>query len=123
VRLVKEDSQFQCINQACDYHGKLLCGTCDPESTREEPPSVYSEYESGWWPLLLVGGIIAGSVAFFFATFWVAAGIGLGAAMAAAFLLHRAGVNVFGKETRIVQPRVSSYHTCVSCKEAVKEMR
>ncbi len=123
VRVGDEDDQFQCINQACAYHGKLLCATCDPEAKREEPPSVYSEYESGWWPFLLMGGMIVGLVALFSYSFLVAAGIGLGTAAAAAFLLHRAGVNVFGRENKVVQPRVSTYHTCISCKEPVKELR
>jgi hypothetical protein len=124
VGLVDEDDQFHCINQACNYHGKVLCGTCDPEAKRDEAPSVYSEYDSGWWPFLLVAGLLVGVVSYFFVwDFWLAAGIGLITAAVAAFLLHRAGVNVMGKENRIVQPRVTIYHTCISCKQPVKELR
>src|SRR5262245_24726409 len=123
VRLMDEEEQFHCVNQACEYHGKLLCGTCEGAHRREDPPSVYSEYEGGWWPVLLLGGILIALPMLFYVVPLAAAAIGLGAAAAAAFLLHRAGVNIFGREIQIVQPRVTTYHTCIRCERSVKELR
>src|SRR5262245_53996616 len=124
VPMVDADQQYYCTNQACSYHGKLLCATCDPEVKKEEPPLVYSEYESGWWPFLLMAGILVSLLTYIFGShsFWTSTGIGLGTAALVAFGLHRAKVNVFGKENRLEQSRTSIYHTCISCKQSVREL-
>jgi hypothetical protein len=122
ARVSKPDPQFQCTNLSCDYHGKLLCGACDPEVKKQEPPTVYNEHEGGWWPHLAFGGLLVAGIALFYSTVLVAAAIALGTAIIG-FLLHRAGVNIVGKDKQITWPRVSVYHTCIRCGEAVKEVQ
>ena len=29
ARLLPPDTQLQCVNQQCDYYGKLVCDVCD----------------------------------------------------------------------------------------------
>ena len=36
-RVQKGDDQFQCLNQQCDYHGKLLCSNCITVTVTESP--------------------------------------------------------------------------------------
>lgn len=58
ARLLGADKQYQCVNQDCEYYRKLVCGVCDPEVQRDEPPAVYLEPEDGYWPALLVVSLI-----------------------------------------------------------------
>ena len=53
-RLVPPDTQLQCVNQQCDYYGKLVCDVCDISHQRDEAPTVYAEPEDGYWPGWLI---------------------------------------------------------------------
>ncbi len=123
ARLLGTEPQFQCVNQDCDYHGKLVCGTCDPQVKKEEPPATYTEHESGWWPYLLMGSLAVFVVALFHTEFWVATAIAVAAFAGAAFLFRHMGVNVFGRDNQIVEPRESVYHTCIRCQKPAKDLR
>lgn len=123
ARVLASEAQLQCINQDCDYHGKLVCATCDPVVKKEEPPAVYTEYEGGWWTHVLLGSLAVFVVALFFTRLLGATGCAVVAFVGGAILLHRAGVNVFGKRTQIVEPRASFNHSCIRCKVPVKDLR
>ena len=56
---VPPDTQLQCVNQQCDYYGKLVCDVCDVEHERDEEPSVYPEPEDGYWPGLLLLALLS----------------------------------------------------------------
>ena len=54
ARLVPSDAQMECVNQACAYYAKLICGTCASKVEQDAPPSVYLEPEEGYWPGFLL---------------------------------------------------------------------
>ena len=122
ARLLESDTQSQCLDQACDYYGKLMCDVCDVSVEKEEPPTAYVEPEDGYWPALLVAVLVVGAVAWYCTSFLIAAGMSIGIFALAGFLLHRKGVNIFGREKRVTQSRVSSYRTCIGCGKPVKEV-
>ena len=122
ARLLEPDTQLQCVNQDCDYYSKLICGVCDPCKETEEPPTVYAEPQDGYWPAWLVLTFMAGAVTWYFTSFLVAAGIAIAIYAAGGFSLHRAGINIFGRERKVEYQRRSSYHTCINCKQRVKEV-
>ena len=122
VRLLESDNHLYCIDPNCEYYGKLVCDVCDVRLEKEDPPALYVESEDGYWPLLLFAVLVLGTVTWYYTSFLTAAGISIGIFALAGFLLHRAGVNVFGRKREVTQSRVSHYHTCVRCKKPVKEV-
>ena len=122
ARVLQPDTQLQCINQECDYYGKLICGVCDPHGEKEEPPTVYAEPEDGYWPAWLALVLVAVAVIWYFTSFLVAAGTAIATYAVGGYLLHRVGVNVFGRERKVEHQRMTSYHTCISCEKPVKEL-
>jgi hypothetical protein len=122
ARLLGPDTQLQCIHQDCDYYSKLICSVCDPSQETEEPPSVYAEPQDGYWPAWLVLSVVAGAVTLYFTSFLVAAGTAIAIYAAGGYFLHRAGINIFGRERKVEYQRRSSYHTCIRCQQRVKEV-
>jgi hypothetical protein len=124
ARLLGSDKQFQCINKSCNYYGKLVCGVCDPEVEKDEPPAVYLEPEDGYWPLLLfISFTIAVLIGIATWSFLAAMVILFGGFAGCAYALERAGVNVFGRENKVTQPRTTSHYTCICCHQPVREIR
>jgi hypothetical protein len=124
ARMLGADKQYQCSSNDCDYYGKLLCGVCDPEIQRDEPPAVYLEPEDGYWPLVLLISVVVGALTWILTfSFWTAVVILLGGFAGGAYALQRAGVNVFGRENEVKQARTTSYHTCICCQQPVREIR
>jgi hypothetical protein len=121
ARLLPGEKQFQCVNQDCRYYGKLICNVCDPQVDEDAPPAVYIEPEDGYWPLLLIVGIIALVLAWIFTRFLPAALIALAICAGGAYLISRAGGSLFGRENKVFQARISSHNACISCQQAVKE--
>ena len=66
ARLLPSDTQLQCVNQCCEYYGKLVCGVCDAAAEKEEPPAVYSEPEDGYWPAWLVLILVTAPMIWYF---------------------------------------------------------
>jgi hypothetical protein len=123
ARLLASDKQYQCDNKTCDYYGKLLCGVCDCEVRKEEPPAVYLEPEDGYWPLLVIASLVLAILTWIASSFSVGLFFGLAAFAGGAYAMQRAGVNVFGRENEIVQPRSTTYHTCIYCLQPAREIR
>ena len=123
ARVLPTDPQFQCVNQECDYHGKLVCETCDKESTKEEEPTIYFDRVGGWWPTLATCAVFLFIVALFYTHFWVALMLAIGAFMGVGLMLHRAGVAVLDTTKKIVESRHSIQHSCVRCSKPVKACR
>ena len=123
ARLLASDKQYQCGNKGCDYYGKLLCGVCDSEVRKEEPTAVYLEPEDGYWPLLVIASFILAVLTWLASSFSVGVFFGIAAFGGGAYALHRAGINVFGRENEISQPRSSTYHTCICCHQSTREIR
>jgi hypothetical protein len=121
ARLLDSDKQFQCANQDCTYYGKLICSECDREVVEQAPPSVYSEPEDGYWPLLLFIGLVLGGIVWTFSSFLPAALFAVGIFGVGAILVSRAGGTVWGREKKVVHPRTSAHNVCKSCGQAVKE--
>jgi hypothetical protein len=123
ARLLGTDKQYQCVSKDCDYYGKLLCSVCDLEVRKDEPPAVYFEPEDGYWPLLLIGSLLLAILIWIMSSFvagllsWLVIFVG------GAYILHRAGVNVFCRELEVARPRSSAYHTCICCQQPVRELR
>ena len=123
ARVVETDPQFQCINQACDYYGRLVCGVCDPRHERQEPPSIYLEPEDGFWPLLFILGLLGALLAWF--RWWLTWPwlLLFGAAVfcCGAVVVRLFGRSVFGRHIKVEQQRITPYHTCLECGEEVRE--
>jgi hypothetical protein len=123
ARVLPTDPQFQCLNQECDYHGKLVCGTCDKEAIKNEEPTIYFDRVGGWWPLLATCAVFLFIVALFYTYVWIALAIAIAAFAGGGFLLHRAGLNVFDTNKKVVEPRHSVHHSCIRCTKPVKASR
>jgi hypothetical protein len=123
ARLLESDTQLQCLSQNCDYYGKLVCGICDPPQEKDEPPSIYAEPEDGYWPAWLIVVLIAAAVLWYhYTSFQTAAISAIVTYVAGGYLLHRVGLNIFGKHRRVEQLRKSTFHTCIHCQNPVKEL-
>ena len=122
ARLLPADAQLQCVNQECDYYGKLVCGLCDAVDEREEAPAVYAEPEDGYWPAWLIIVLVGAAVLWYFYSVAVAAISAVVVFAVGGFLLQRLGLNVFGWERTVEHQRKSSYHVCISCKEPAKKL-
>ena len=125
ARSLPSEPQWQCVNQDCDYYGKLVCSVCNPVSEQDEPPSIYSEPQDGYWPAWLALHLVVAAFLWYFSSSF------LGAALIAAasyigggyWLQKKAGWNLFGQERKVEQHRKSSFHTCIKCQQRVKELR
>jgi hypothetical protein len=122
ARLLPPDTQLQCANQDCRYYDKMIFGVCEESHEKEEPPVVFAEPEDGYWPAWLAVVLVCGVLIWSFASFWATGGIALAAFAGGGYLLHRAGLNIFGRERQVEQRRKSSYHTCINCEKPVREL-
>lgn len=123
ARLLPSDKQLECINQSCDYYGKLTCSICNAPVERSEPPAVYLEPEGGYWPALLLLTLL------FLVIVWAWTSFAWGLLFAillycvGGYLLHSLGVNIFGRERRVEHQRKSRVYLCLCCQEPVKELK
>ncbi len=120
ARLLPADTHLQCVNQQCDYYGKLTCELCDPIVEKDESPSVYIEPEDGYWPVWLVIVLIGAAVTWFYTTFLTAVFTAIIAFAGGGWFLQQIGMNVFGRETRIEHRRKKQLHTCIRCHQQTK---
>ncbi len=123
ARLVPPDKQLQCVNQDCDYYGKLVCDVCDVAHERDEPPTVYAEPEDGYWPGWLLLALVSFGVVWYLHSLHFAIWQAVGLFVLGGLILHVAGVNIFGKQRVVEHQRKSIHHRCLSCGEGVKEIR
>ena len=121
ARVLPAEPQFQCINQKCDYYGKLVCGICDPAISQPEPPTIYLERIGGWWPPLLAGSVVIFLLGLFWLSFWYAFLLGLMAFSAIGYWLDRMGFHVLGQIKTITETRESVHHDCIRCGHQVKK--
>jgi hypothetical protein len=122
ARVLPTDILLQCVNQACDYYGKLVCGVCDVAHEKEEAPVSYAEPEDGYWPAWLVLCIIAAALAWYFHSFNAAAAVAIAGFVTGGYLLQRAGINIFGWERKLEHQRMSKYHNCIHCQVPANEL-
>jgi len=122
ARLLKSDTQLECRNQSCDYYAKLICSTCDPPCTKDEAPSVFVEPLDGYWPLWLIVALIVLGVTWYYTSFLSALLAAIAVFAIGGFLIHRAGVNIFGGERRVTEDVTSTYYVCMCCQQAVREV-
>jgi hypothetical protein len=123
ARLVPPDPQLQCVNQHCDYYGKLVCEVCDIAHEREEEPTVYAEPEDGYWPGLLLLAVLCFVPLWYFYSLQIAAVSTVGGFIIGGLLLHWSGINIFGMNQIVEHQRKSPYHCCICCGEVVKKIR
>jgi hypothetical protein len=124
ARSLASDSQLQCVNQGCDYYGKLVCGICDPGNEKDETPSVYMEPEDGYWPAWLAIVLVLAAFVWYFSSWFLAAfATFLVVYAAGGYFIQRAGWNLFGSVRRVEHQNKSSFHTCIRCQQPVKEVR
>ena len=110
ARVLPAEPQFQCINQKCDYYGKLVCGICDPAISQPEPPTIYLERIGGWWPPLLAGSVVIFLLGLFWLSFWYAFLLGVIAFAGMGYGLDRLGLKVLGQTKTITETRESVHH-------------
>jgi len=125
ARVLPEEETHQCLNQSCSYHGKLVCGACDPKQEVDEPPVVFAEPEDGYWPLILLLSLLAGAVAWwrYSLHFWGAAGAAAVVFAVLAGVALLAGQSVFGRVRRVEQKRTRTFYTCLHCLRETKSSR
>ena len=123
ARMCADELKLQCINQECEYYGKLVCDLCDQAGEKDEEPAVYFEPEDGYWPVWLLAVLIVSVFVWFYASFLAAAATALLGFVVGGLLLQLIGLNVFGKKHQVQHERKSLFHTCISCQQPVKEMR
>lgn len=129
-RVQKGDCQFQCVNQTCECHGKLLCSACTvmvPEFgdvTHEipvtEPKNGRGEYVG--WPTGIIGGM----------TFFIA---GPEAALAIASIVFVVGLIILKAlrlpfhyqpstyTNQITNEKIRDHRCCIQCRKPVEVLR
>jgi hypothetical protein len=122
ARLLKPDVQLQCVNQQCNYYGKLVCSLCDAVAEKEEPPSIFTETDDGFWPIWLVLTILAAILVGYYANFLIALGTAVVLFGGGGFALQKTGLNIFGRLRSVELTRKSSYYTCLGCQQPVREL-
>ena len=122
ARLLLSEKHLQCINQDCEYYGKLMCDVCDQLAEKEESPSIYAEPEDGYWPALLIIVLVVSALVWYWISFPVALFVAITSFGLGGFILQRMGLNIFGAKRMVEQQRRLTYFTCVCCGQAVKEV-
>jgi hypothetical protein len=122
ARLLKSDTQLSCGNQKCDYYAKLVCSACDPPNLKEEPPSVFVEPLDGYWPVWLIVSLIAFGVTWYNTSFYPAAAVAIALFLIGGYLVHRAGINIFGGERRVTHDVTSTHYQCICCQQSAREV-
>jgi hypothetical protein len=114
ARVGREETQYQCANQACDCYGKLLCCACVAPVHRVGPVPAY-DISTAHWIWLFIGavalGLIVGDRASGEAGFW--AGVGLictGGPLLYFLTFHR------------VPGPIGSDICCVECRQPAKRL-
>ncbi len=125
ARVLPAEETYQCVNMDCSYHGKMICGRCDPKQESEEPPVIYTEPEDGFWPLLLPVSLIGGAIAWWKApiNFWGALIVAAVVFALLSGLVIKLGGSVFGRTNQLEQKRTRIFHTCLQCRQEVRSSR
>lgn len=115
-RVQKHDQQFQCMNQQCNYYGKLLCNACvveiDDTMTQVPPNNMLM--------LVGMGAAAVGVVSLWWVTIPIALGIGAGTFVAGA---AGAGKACMLKENPPETVVIGRRWGCIACKQAVEYLR
>lgn len=122
ARLLLSEKHLQCVSQECDYYGKLVCAVCNPLTEMDEAPSVYAEPEDGYWPGWLAAALVLAALVWYWSSFPVAVVVFIIVFGLGGFLMHSAGINIFGSKRTVEQQRKSRFFTCVRCGSPTKEV-
>lgn len=114
-RVQKHDQQFQCMNQQCNYYGKLLCNSClvDVDHTSTFVPPNDTLVSIRTW------AVVVGLVSLWWVTIPVAIGIGAGAFIAGSIAASAAGMLKEKSPETVVLGRRKA---CIACKQAVEHL-
>jgi hypothetical protein len=125
ARVLPGEETFQCLNQVCSYHGKMVCGRCDPKQQVDEPPVIYAEPEDGFWPLLIPLSLIGAAVAWWKwpINFWGALATAAVAFALLSGLVIKFGGSIFGRTRQLEQKRTRVFHTCLHCHQETRSSR
>jgi len=122
-RVQTRDQQFQCLNQQCRYHGKLLCNACVVDEPnlqvrsrkRYRPmvaPGVVAEVALGVFVVVLIAGL-------FITYWWTALLAAVVLATAAA-----AGLGSFATHDEVTERvRVGYHQCCIACRRPAERLR
>jgi len=115
-RVQKDDQQYQCVNQTCDTHGKLVCGAC---TTMVDVEGDIPTYVEGYWHWLIWLAGILGLISMIWLGFW--GGIILATVIytGMSVWLSKEGKNYFDKTT-YHKGKVRDYRACIECKQPVE---
>ena len=123
ARLLPTDRQLECVNQSCDYYGKLTCSICNAPVETIEPPAVYLEPEEGYWPVLLLLTLLLAIVVWAWTSFAWGLLFAILLYCIGGYLLNRLGINIFGRERKVEHQRKSRIYLCICCHQPVKELK
>ena len=117
-RVTATDPQYQCLNQKCQYYGKLLCEVCTesvPEfETYEEPQT-----NDGCWKINVIAAVLGIATWWLFSSF-IAGLIALIATFIAGCVI--AVADELDDETKKVptQYQTGDHKACIACKQPVE---
>jgi hypothetical protein len=98
----------------------MVCSQCDLSQTTEEKPFLYKEPTDGYWPAWLLVCVLLSSYITWRTTFLAGGLAFLALYPGIGYLLHAAGLNIFGKERSVELPRSSTAYSCVRCAQPAK---
>ena len=127
-RVMAKDPQFQCLNQQCQYYGKLLCEVCTtavPEySVITEQVPHYNHTEGlGKW--IVGGGVVLGIAVWIFLSFSVGFWVALASIIIGTIVAAVKGKPLFDQDettytTRSEQYQSGYHRECIACHQPVE---
>ncbi len=118
ARVGERENQYQCMNQACKCHGKLLCAACvQPVAVKGVVPNPDATKAT-----LIAGGVAGVAGAVVGAPLLAAGAIGVAGVVGSSFLLRKLGFNIWLTKDGTKQ-NVGERLCCIACKSPVKHLR
>lgn len=125
-RVTVTDPQYQCLNQQCQYYGKLLCVVCTesvPEYQTYQQPQVHPGCSRGV-------GIVVVAVIFGIAVWWLFSSFLAGlitlatTLVAGCIIAATMGWRIVDETTYVAtQVQTGDHKACIACKQPVEVLR
>ena len=118
ARVGEREQQYQCMNQTCNCHGKLLCSACVRPLERKD--MVSNDGATGG--TMVAGGVAAVAAGIAGAPLVAAAAVGVAGIVGSAYLLRKMGFNVWLTDDK-TEKVVATPLCCIACNSPVKHLR
>jgi hypothetical protein len=128
-RVQKGDKQFQCVNQTCACHGKLLCSACTvmvPEFG-DVTTSIPHYGNSGSGQAVLWTAGIIGLLVSFFTSFGVGFWVAVAIAIIGAIIVTKTGGHLTDQPTtytnETTHTQIREHRCCIQCRTPAEILR